>query len=318
MKRYGVEVLGGSGTRGNLDDKFGEVTGHRVLPDSLLSRLALGVAGHIVAGATPHVRYLNGGEHGYTKLVLTKDRLVERSGSCPFCDAGTDGLSAWGANRFDLKTLKHIFKHYDILHPAPRPALLAVSTRLAPRRVATNAVGSEPGVGAWDERAAPAPLEQLVRAGRVGGQHGRARPSEPGLSLERVSRNSAAAVALGHAPAPRDEARMRSTRRGAAWGAAGGAAAQKAPMGTGCGGEPSCTACLGALRCCRCRHAARSPPTRRARRPRQAPAPRWERGRQAKRLSQSQTRLVREASSSSSSADERARAGVGSRQRLGW
>ena len=70
LKRYGVEMIAGSGTRGNLDEKLGEFSS-LLKPGSLLSAISDPIANYIVSTMNRHYRYFDGQQHGYGMVKIT-------------------------------------------------------------------------------------------------------------------------------------------------------------------------------------------------------------------------------------------------------
>jgi hypothetical protein len=74
VKRYGVEMLPASGTRGNCDEKLGELV-PLLKPGSVLSSIADLVTNHVIKTMNPHYRYFDGQSHGYGKLTVTSTHM---------------------------------------------------------------------------------------------------------------------------------------------------------------------------------------------------------------------------------------------------
>jgi phosphodiesterase/alkaline phosphatase D-like protein len=75
VKRYGVEMTGGSGTRGNLDEKVGELF-HVAKPGGFLSTIVSPISNYIVSCMNRHYRYFDGQQHGYGKVTITRASVV--------------------------------------------------------------------------------------------------------------------------------------------------------------------------------------------------------------------------------------------------
>ena len=73
-KRYGVEFLPTSGSRGNLNEKAEEITGLSV--SDPLNQFASSVANFVVEISNPHFRYFEGTQHGYGVVKVTTQALT--------------------------------------------------------------------------------------------------------------------------------------------------------------------------------------------------------------------------------------------------
>ena len=75
VERYGVEFMPGSGSRGNMDEKAGELLGHFFKPPSYLSRLVGRVIDYVLLHANPQFRHFEGSEHGYGLLKIAPQKV---------------------------------------------------------------------------------------------------------------------------------------------------------------------------------------------------------------------------------------------------
>ena len=74
-ERFGVEFMPGSGSRGNMDEKVGELLGPLFAPPSLVSRVLAGVIDYAIRSANPHLRHFEGSEHGYGLLKIAAHQV---------------------------------------------------------------------------------------------------------------------------------------------------------------------------------------------------------------------------------------------------
>ncbi|CAE7309214.1 pld [Symbiodinium sp. CCMP2592] len=75
VERYGVEFMPGSGSRGNMDEKAGELLGRFFKPPSYLSRLVGRVIDFVLLSANPQFRHFEGSEHGYGLLKIARQKV---------------------------------------------------------------------------------------------------------------------------------------------------------------------------------------------------------------------------------------------------
>ena len=75
VERYGVEFMPGSGSRGNMDEKAGELLGRFFKPPSYLSRLVGRVIDYVLLSANPQFRHFEGSEHGYGLLKIARQKV---------------------------------------------------------------------------------------------------------------------------------------------------------------------------------------------------------------------------------------------------
>lgn len=74
VKRYGVEMIGGSGTRGNIDEKLGEFS-PLLLPGTLLSRIVNPMVNHVISSMNSHFRFFDGQQHGYGMVKIARTSM---------------------------------------------------------------------------------------------------------------------------------------------------------------------------------------------------------------------------------------------------
>jgi len=74
VKRYGVEMLPCSGTRGNLDEMIGSFL-PMCHPKYALSRLSSFLSHAVITMMNPHFRYFNGDDHGYGLVKVTRSQV---------------------------------------------------------------------------------------------------------------------------------------------------------------------------------------------------------------------------------------------------
>jgi phosphodiesterase/alkaline phosphatase D-like protein len=112
LKRYGVEMIAGSGTRGNLDEKAGEFSS-LLKPQTYFSKYIVSpIANRVIMAMNPHYRYFDGQAHGYGKIQVSHDYVEARFYQFPILQVTDEfrigetlfvesGVNKWQKNRSD-------------------------------------------------------------------------------------------------------------------------------------------------------------------------------------------------------------------------
>jgi len=75
VDRYGVEFMPGSGSRGNMDEKAGEVLGSLFQPGAALTGFLTHLIDSVLQSSNPHLRHFEGSQHGYGVLRIAGQQV---------------------------------------------------------------------------------------------------------------------------------------------------------------------------------------------------------------------------------------------------
>jgi len=92
--RYGVEVLGGSGTRGNINEFVCGLSLGLFGTETWVNEKLSFFVSQLFRMGNPHFRYFDGSAHGYAVLRITSDQVESEFWQFPILTINDDALLA--------------------------------------------------------------------------------------------------------------------------------------------------------------------------------------------------------------------------------